>query len=210
MKFSDQQAYFDSIAMHWDADPSRLARAQAVAAGIRRRVPLRPEMNGFEFGCGTGLLSLALHADLAQITLADSSSGMLDILQQKIDTLGLVSMRPLKLNLDTDPLPEENFDLVYALMSFHHVQDTDRLLYSLRSLLKSPGYLCVADLDSEDGSFHGTERVCHNGFDRDELAHRVARVGFRDVDFETIFTMHKTVAGLEHAYPVFLMVAAID
>ncbi len=203
-------AYFDAAASTWDEDPVKQARAQAAAAAIRRRVALHPAMSGFEFGCGTGLLSFALRHDLARLTLADSSVGMLTVLQGKIDAAGLDSMRALPFDFEHDALPEERFDLVYSLMAFHHVQDTDRLLRSLRALLKSPGYLCVFDLDSEDGSFHGAERVFHPGFDRDDLARRALQAGFCQPDFETVFVMHKTVDGQEKSFPVFLMVARAD
>ena len=81
-------AYFDAQAVTWDEEPYRLARAEAVAAGIRRQLPLNSSMNGFEFGCGTGLLSFCLQADLGGITLADTSPAMLEVLKGKLDATG--------------------------------------------------------------------------------------------------------------------------
>ncbi len=75
---------FDQRAKTWDDDPMKAARAQAVADAIRARVPLAPTMTGLEYGCGTGLLSFALHPNLGRIALADNSAGMLAVLQQKI------------------------------------------------------------------------------------------------------------------------------
>jgi len=205
-----QQTDFDAAAATWDDDPVKVARAQAVAAGIRRQVPWRAGMTGLELGCGTGLLSFMLKHDLEQITLADSSSGMLAVLGEKIAAAGVASMRPFKLDLEMDLLPDERFDLVYSLMTFHHVQDTDRLLHGLFSLLKSSGHLCVADLDREDGSFHGPGFTGHNGFDRDDLARRAISAGFREVAFETVFDMRKSVNGAMRSYPVFLMVGSVS
>lgn len=54
---------FDARARTWDDDPDKTARAQAVATGIRREVPLFPALRALEYGCGTGLLSFALRAD---------------------------------------------------------------------------------------------------------------------------------------------------
>lgn len=140
MPANAQQTDFDIAAATWDDDPVKVARAQAVAAGIRRQVPWRAGMTALELGCGTGLLSFMLQHDLEQITLADSSSGMLAVLGEKIAAAGVASMRPFKVDLEMDSLPDERFDLVYSLMTFHHVQDTDRLLHSLFSLLKPAGY----------------------------------------------------------------------
>ena len=49
--------YFDERAKTWDDDPTKTARAEVVAAGIRAQVPLAAGMIGLEYGCGTGLLS---------------------------------------------------------------------------------------------------------------------------------------------------------
>ena len=210
MSANTQQIDFDAAAATWDDDPVKVARAQAVAAGIRRQVSWRAGMTGLELGCGTGLLSFMLQHNLEQITLADSSSGMLAVLGEKIAATGVASMRPFKVDLEMDLLPDERFDLVYSLMTFHHVQDTDRLLHGLFSLLKPAGYLCVADLDREDGSFHGPGFIGHNGFDRDNLARRAVSAGFGDVVFETVFDMRKSVNGATKSYPVFLMVARVS
>ena len=210
MPANAQQTDFDIAAATWDDDPVKVARAQAVAAGIRRQVPWRAGMTALELGCGTGLLSFMLQHDLEQITLADSSSGMLAVLGKKIAAAGVASMRPFKVDLEMDSLPDERFDLVYSLMTFHHVQDTDRLLHSLFSLLKPAGHLCVADLDREDGSFHGPGFTGRNGFDRDNLAQRAVSAGFRNVVFETVFDMRKSVNGATKSYPVFLMVARVS
>ncbi len=196
---------FDARARTWDDDPMKTARALAVANAIRTRVPGLQGMSGFEYGCGTGLLSFALQPRLQQITLADSSTGMLGVLREKIAASGIANMTPLQLDLTTDPLPEQRFDLIYSLMTFHHIPDTDAILRDLHALLNQPGYLCIADLDSEDGSFHGDGFSGHKGFDRHDLAQRAERAGFRNIGFSTVFEIRKGTP--ERGYPVFLMTA---
>ena len=198
---------FDSKARTWDSDPMKVARARAVAQGIRTQVPLAPHMTAFEYGCGTGLLGFALQADLKQITLADSSAGMLAVLQEKITASGIANMNPMKLDLLIDPLPRERFNLIVTTMTFHHIPDIDSLLRKMYPLLSAPGYLCVADLDSEDGSFHGPDFSGHCGFDREELRLKASQAGFRNIGFSTVFNIRKAVATGEKDFPVFLMVA---
>ena len=108
---------FDQRARDWDNDPSKWSRAEAVANGIREAVPLRPEMNALEYGCGTGLLSFALHRDLGRITLADSSPGMLQVLAEKIQAAGIDTMTPIRLDLGVDPLPPDRFALICTMMT---------------------------------------------------------------------------------------------
>lgn len=194
---------FDARAKDWDADRTRADRASAVARGIAAQVPLSPGMRGLEYGCGTGLLSFALRPHLGPLTLADSSTGMLAVLREKIALEGIDQMQPMQLDLTTDPLPAERYDLIYTQMTLHHVPDTGRILRQFRHLLEPGGYLCIADLDEEDGSFHGAGFAGHNGFDRDHLASLARDAGFEDVRFETVFQIQRGKTG----YPVFLMVA---
>ena len=223
---------FDQKAAQWDARPVRVERAQAVAAGIRAALPLSPQLTALEYGCGTGLLSFALQPQLGHITLADSSTGMLAVLREKIAAANIqntctaharrapaalrrtgrtacsAGMTPVQLDLSVDPLPTERYQLIYTLMTLHHIPDTDRMLRAFYQLLDTPGHLCVADLDQEDGTFHEGEFHGHLGFDRDELDAKARQAGFQSIHFTTVFHMIKEVNGVDKDFPIFLMVAA--
>ena len=198
---------FDQKAAQWDAKPVRVERAQAVAEAIRAGLTLTPQLTALEYGCGTGLLSFALQPYLGHITLADSSTGMLDVLREKIAASGTQNMTPLRWDVMTDPLPAGRYQLIYTLMTLHHVPDTDKTLRAFYALLESPGYLCVADLDKEDGTFHQDEFHGHLGFDRDELRAKAGQAGFQAIRFTTAFHMIKDVADVSKDFPIFLMIA---
>ncbi|HPE71164.1 MAG: class I SAM-dependent methyltransferase [Candidatus Competibacteraceae bacterium] len=198
---------FDAKAQEWDNDPVKLERAAAVAAAIRNRVRLSPDLSALEYGCGTGLLSFALSRELGSITLADSSAGMLAVLREKIAASGADHLRPMRLDLTVDPLPAERYDLIYTLMTLHHVSDVDRILRDFHALLRPDGALCIADLDREDGSFHGAGFDGHHGFEREALRDRLARAGFGEIQFDTCYMMRKSQGEGAREYPVFLAVA---
>ena len=198
---------FNDKAHTWDADPVKQERARAVAAALRQRVPLSKNWQALEYGCGTGLLSFALQADLGQVTLADSSPGMLAVLEAKIGAARLTHLHPLALDLTTDPRPVERYDLIYTLMTLHHVADVDRLLRIFHDLLRSGGWLGIADLDREDGSFHGAGFTGHCGFDREALQTRLTDAGFSTVDCSTVYIMKKVTDQGWREYPLFLAVA---
>jgi ubiquinone/menaquinone biosynthesis C-methylase UbiE len=200
-------AHFDSKARQWDDNPVFRERGEKIAQAIRESVPLTPAMAALDYGCGTGLLSFPLQDELGAILLADSSTGMLDVVAEKIASQGVTHMVPVKLDLLADPAPAQNFDLVMTSMTLHHVPDTDRILRVFHDLLKPGGYLCIADLDREDGSFHGIEVDVHHGFDRAELTERAARQGFVDIRFRTVFSIAKERENGTQDYPVFLMTA---
>ena len=198
---------FDDKARTWDDDPKRIARANAVAEGIRAQVPLSRQMTGFEYGCGTGLLSFALLPHLKHIVLADSSGGMLAVLRGKIASQDIPNMEAIKLDLAADPLPDGQFSIVYTMMTLHHIVETDLILRHFHALLEPSGHLCIADLDQEDGSFHGPDFHGHKGFDRKTLARDARNAGFHNIEFSTIFEIRKGDGQEETTYPVFLMVA---
>ncbi len=199
---------FDERAKDWDSDPKKVERARVVADAIRKAIQLSTGMNALEYGCGTGLLSFALQSDLGQITLADSSQGMLDVLSEKINEADVTNMRPVRLDLTHAPLPDERYQLTYSLLTLHHVRDAKSIIPKFHALLEPNGYLLVADLDKEDGSFHtdGTTDV-HKGFERAELKKWVEDAGFENVTFSTAFEIRKNIDDKEKVFPVFLMSA---
>ena len=198
---------FDARAATWDDDPTKVERARAIADAIVREAPLAASMHALEYGSGTGLLGFMLRSRVADLTLADVSDGMLTVAQRKISAARDPNVHAIKLDLMTDALPEQRFDLVFSAMTLHHVPDTDGILRRFHAVLRERGLLCVADLDREDGSFHGAGFDGHNGFDRDNLAAKARRAGFSDVRFSTAYEMKKEAAGRLRTYPIFLMVA---
>jgi SAM-dependent methyltransferase len=107
-----------------------------------------------------------------------------------------------------DPLPVHKFDITYSLMVLHHIPETDIVLHKFHEVLEPGGWLVIADLDQEDGSFHtdGSTDV-HLGFAREELQKRAEAAGFTDVKFSTAHKIHKLMGDEEKVFPVFLMTA---
>ena len=190
---------FDTRAENWD-DESKVRRAEAVASGMRQAMPLRRSMTALEYGAGTGLLSFSLRDTLGPITLADSSAGMRAVADRKIAAANEKQMCVVDFDVMRDAIPKERYDLVFSMMTLHHVPDVPRGLAAFHTLLKKGGYLCIADLDAEDGSFHGPSVDVHHGFERSTLGKALARTGFVDVAIGDCFVV-------EHGpreYPMFL------
>jgi ubiquinone/menaquinone biosynthesis C-methylase UbiE len=200
-------AHFDAKALQWDENPVFRERGEKIAQAIRQSVALNTNMSALDYGSGTGLASFPLKDKLGSILLADSSTGMLEVAAKKIAEQGVSNMTTMKLDLLTDPLPEQRFDLIYTSMTLHHVPDTDHILRVFHDLLKPGGHLCIADLDKEDGSFHGPEVDVHHGFERTVLTQRAKKAGFDDIRFQTVFSIAKEQETGMRDYPVFLMSA---
>ncbi|MEJ2205248.1 MAG: class I SAM-dependent methyltransferase, partial [Gemmatimonadota bacterium] len=89
---------FDQKAGTWDDDPGRAARAAEVARLIVARIPLRPEMHALDFGSGTGLLGFHLLSQVASVTFADPSEGMLREVERKLRAKGHRNGRTLRID----------------------------------------------------------------------------------------------------------------
>lgn len=200
-------AHFDAQARRWDENPVFRERAERIAAAIRARIPLNRAMTALDYGSGTGLLAFLLKDELGHITLMDSSAGMLAVAAEKMAAQGVNNMTLRQVDLSADPPADETYDLICTAMTLHHIRDTAHILQVFHRLLKPGGWLAVADLDREDGSFHGPEVDVHHGFERDALAALSRTAGFADIAFDTVFEIEKDRDGVARRYPVFLMTA---
>jgi 2-polyprenyl-3-methyl-5-hydroxy-6-metoxy-1,4-benzoquinol methylase len=201
------QSEFDGKARSWDADPAKAERARRVADLVAARVPMLSRARVLEVGAGTGLLGFALRDRAAHVTLADSSEEMLAVSREKLRAQGPCNVDVVALDLEAGPLPAARYDVVCALLVLHHVADVDALLRRLHQVLEPGGWLCLSDLDAEDGSFHGHGFTGHHGFDRGRLEEALGRAGFADVHFETAFEIEKPVQGELRRFPAFLALA---
>ena len=195
---------FDARAQTWDDDPRRRKLAESIFAALERAVPLRADMAALDYGAGTGLLALALAARVRRVLAVDSSAGMLAVLAQKAQASG-ANVETLRADFATDALPAGPFDLVASAMTLHHVADVAGLLRKFFALLAPGGRIALADLDAEDGSFHGANApgVHHLGFDRAALGRQLADAGFADVRFADAARSEKN----GRAYSVFIAAA---
>jgi predicted TPR repeat methyltransferase len=159
-------------------------------------------MQVMDFGAGTGLISSHIAPLVDKIWAVDVSAAMLERLADKDELRGRVE--PVCADILSEPLGRM-FDVVMSAMALHHVEDTGALLARLGEHLQPGGWLALADLDREDGSFHppDTEGVFHHGFEREALAALLERAGFSQIEFATAAVVNKD----DRRYPVFLVTA---
>lgn len=199
-----EQRNFDAVALQWDEEPRRVKLAQDIAAAITVNVPLSPDWNALDFGCGTGLVTMQLAPALRSITGIDSSAGMLARLEAKIQASGYTTVRAELCELTAGKNPSGTYHLIVSAMALHHIETIPPLLRMMKSLLHPGGWIAIADLAREDGSFHDDPTgVFHNGFTADEIAGMFAATGFSSPSVTT--ATH--VAKGERRFPVFLATA---
>lgn len=193
---------FAEKAVDWDKREMVRELSAAVSASILEHVALNDAMHVMDFGAGTGLITSHIHPHVNEITAIDTSQAMLEKLTAKEQLKGKVTA--LCVDIIDEPI-ETRFDLIVSAMALHHVEETETIVRRFAEHLKPASRIALADLDSEDGSFHpeGTEGVFHFGFDRADLQAVFERCGFEDVRFVTAHTVEKETG----EYPVFLVTA---
>lgn len=198
---------FAAKAAEWDTPSPRTVMAEKFVNEIKQMNLVNKEIHFVEFGCGTGLVGINFIAESKRVTFVDNSSAMLSILREKID-----SIQAKNCNILEGSYPEmrliEKADIIVALMSVHHVELIDEMAKAFRSILDKDGQLIIGDLRTEDGSFHGTESVPHNGFDEKSFTNLFQQSGFEIEKFYTFNTMQRTLEEQnQRDFEQFIMVA---
>lgn len=191
---------FQHKAQGWDQRPGPQRNARCLADAVRTH--LHPDLVIMDFGAGTGLVSAQIAPLVREVLAVDVSSAMLEQLSSRRDVEGKVTI--VQHDLVQGALPTR-VGLIVSAMALHHVEDTSALLRSFYEQLEPGGRVAIADIDREDGSFHGpgTPGVHHLGFERAPLIARFQQAGFSDVRIETLCEIPKN----ERIYTLFLLSA---
>ena len=133
----------------------------------------------------------------------DNSKEMINVCIEKCNHYKTKHIHPLYIDLENDNLSKE-FDFIYSQMALHHIKDVELLLKKLYSMLSEGGVVAIADLYSEDGSFHGLDADVHKGFDPVKLSELFRLIRFKSVSYSQCYSLTRE-NGI--SYPIFLMVA---
>jgi len=198
--FNEKAAEWDKNQMHWD-------RSEAIANEIIKLIPLNKEMTALEYGAGTGIASFLLKDYLKEITLMDNSSEMVKIMNEKIVATKVTNLKALNFDLEHNDYNTGKFDLIFTQMVLHHVADTDAIISKFSKLLNKGGYLAIADLYEEDGSFHGEGFNGHNGFRINDLSGILTSNDFKGVSHKTCFVIERKLSdSVTKPFDVFLLI----
>lgn len=192
---------FDNKASGWDQNPTHIERSIAIAAALKDFVPLKKNMKALEYGAGTGLLSFQLRDEFQEIVLMDSSREMIRICEEKSAGFGTRHIAPLLFDLEQDTY-DGKFDIIYSQLVFHHINDTDAVIAKFHKMLHPGGYLVIADLYAEDGSFHGQDALVHKGFNPVALSAQLNTEGFKDSSYRQCYLVRRENG---RDYPVFIL-----
>jgi tRNA (cmo5U34)-methyltransferase len=195
-------------AAEWDKNPVHWDRSVAITDQIKKLIPLNKQMIALEYGAGTGIASFLLKDYLKEITLMDNSAEMVKIMNEKIKTTRVKNLKELNFDLEHNNFNAGSFDLIFTQMVLHHVTDIENILKKFYYLLNPGGYLAIADLYPEDGSFHGEGFTGHRGFDIGILSNQIRELGFKNIKHKKCFVINKNISDTAiKQFDVFLLIA---
>ncbi|MCV6588267.1 MAG: methyltransferase domain-containing protein [Marinobacterium sp.] len=192
---------FAHKAQQYEQEQNNIDNVERIAQAILSRIELKPEMQLMDFGSGTGLLLERIAHKVQKITAVDVSAAMNQQLQAKQAHLPC-ELAILPINLISTPLAQR-FDGIISSLTLHHIEDIEGIFQQFHTLLKPGGFIALADLDPEDGSFHDGDDtgVFHHGFEHQALTAIATRTGFQRINIQQA-SVAKEPQGL---YPVFLL-----
>ncbi len=143
--------HFAEKSKSWDMNSKRVQNAKGIAELIVNNIKLDKSMELMDFGAGTGLLSYFIAPYVEKIVAVDNSPSMLREFKNKCDEFSC-DTEVIEKDLSTDTL-DRKFDGIISSMTIHHLEDIPTLFSKFYSMLDEHGFIAIADLDSEDGSF---------------------------------------------------------
>lgn len=194
--------HFSIKAKQYERNIKRVENVANIAKAMKRNIEFTSNMHLMDFGSGTGLLLERIAPLVKEITAVDISASMMTQLETKKDTLAC-KLHTLKLDLASNDI-QQQFDGIISSMTMHHIKDVPAMLKKFYALSKPGGFIAIADLDQEDGSFHDMDTgVHHHGFNRQWIVQQAQAAGFEKLKIETASQVSKP----QGDYNVFLLTA---
>ena len=185
---------FVAKANEWD-NPQRMAMTKKFVDELLKNVNPQSDWKALEIGAGTGLIGLQILPLVDKVVFEDTSESMLSVLKQKLTGNENIEI----LHGEVFDYQQQDIDLLFSSMAFHHIENIGNAIDYLAEIVKPDGYVIIADLVTEDGSFHNFEPIPHHGFDTEMLANQFIQAGFevksvyvynkisKEIDYEQFF-----------------------
>jgi 2-polyprenyl-3-methyl-5-hydroxy-6-metoxy-1,4-benzoquinol methylase len=147
---------------------------------------LLPPLEVVDFGCGTGVLSVAIARWAKQVVAIDKNGSALKQAKERAKRAQVDNISFLQEDLHHLSLPDGKKDLVVLSQSLHHVEDPQAVLAEAARLLKRGGKIVVLELMPHEEKWV-KDRLghLHLGFEPDRLEGDLEKVGFTKLSRDT-------------------------
>lgn len=136
------ERFWDRTASSYDKSESKdFKQNQQILASIHKYTNATDQV--LDFACGTGTYSVQMAKIVKQVHAIDISSKMLDRAKQKAEKHKVQNINFLQTTIFHDNLKSESYDIVFAFYILHLLEDPQKVLAKIYSLLK-PGGLFIS------------------------------------------------------------------
>jgi SAM-dependent methyltransferase len=140
---------------------------------------LLPALDVADFGCGSGVLSVAIARWAKQVWAIDQSAEALAQARARAKREKLENVRFLREDLRALSLPDAKRDLVVISQSLHYLEEPEAVLREASRILKPGGRIVVLELmPHEERWVHERLGHRHLGFEPEALEASLRRAGF--------------------------------
>jgi len=174
---------FVAKAANWDS-PDKIDMTTKFLNEMLFHINPQSSWKAVEIGAGTGLVGLNIEPLVSKVVMVDTSESMLEVLKQKLHNGSKVEI----LHGEVFDYKNQDIDLVFSAMAFHHLSDVEKTLQHLATITKPGAWVVVGDLVTEDGSFHRFEPIPYCGFDTTILSKQFVQAGF-DVKLVKVYNV---------------------
>ena len=198
-----QNDYFKNKSNNYEKDKNRVNNVQNIANCILKEIEFNKTMHIMDFGSGTGLLLEKIAPYVKKISAVDLSESMNKKLSEKKEFLDCeLEIHQIDINKSNFT---NKFDCIISSMTLHHIENITLLFEKFYNLLNTNSTIALADLYTEDGSFHTEDTgVYHFGFSEDEMINIAKKTGFKNIKIQKA-----SIASKPHGnYPIFLLTAS--
>ena len=201
--------HFAHKAASYETQKDRVDNVAQIGRSITDTIALTKSMRIMDFGSGTGLLLERIAPHVQAITAVDISTSMNGQLRDKKERVAretACELEIIEMDLEQSIL-DRKFDGIISSMTLHHIKNIPALFAKFHSMLNPSGFIALADLDREDGSFHSENTgVYHTGFDREIICKQAIDAKFKNVAIATASVVNKA----QGTFPVFLLTGYRD
>ncbi|MBA3926461.1 class I SAM-dependent methyltransferase [Listeria rustica] len=174
-----EENVFETMARKYDSS-ERIELANIIATKISEELTQAKDKTLIDYGSGTGLVGLQMADYVKNAILIDSSSTMVEIINEKVTENNISNVQTIVADLTKDTI-DVKADIIIVSLVLLHIPDTKLILEKLYATLHADGQLIIVDFDKNPAISHPK---VHNGFVASELEALLTDVGFQSASIQ--------------------------
>lgn len=140
---ADQTQFWNRLADKYAAQPVADQASYETKLEATRRL-LRPDMDVFEFGCGTGTTALTHAPRVRHILATDFSQRMVEIARAKAEKAGVTNVSFEQADITGMKFTPASYDVVMGHSILHLLSDPQKAIAASYAMLKPGGYFLTS------------------------------------------------------------------